>query len=188
MNKQLIFFIILFISINSALFALGSREQVSKKKEFISIECEHEFGAYCNEKMVFNIKHNLDISSIIKIELEFIWRKNFSQALDQFWEENSTLSLEELANLEEIFIQNFDHSMEELVLIDKKVYYFFPGEDITFEYWVGVGGWNDDIDAKLQEEMFVNVSEEYYILLIWLNNKLIYENSDFFVICVSISE
>ena len=186
MDNRFIIFLIVFIYISGTLLALGSREQVSEEREFIYVEYEDKFGAYCNEKIVFNIKHNLDISSIVKIELEFIWRKNFVQSVEQFRRENIELSLERQSELEEIFMQNFDHSMEELTIVDKQVYYFFPSENITFEYWVGVGGWNDTIDDNLQKEMFADVSDEYFIILIWLNNRLIYENKEFWVGCSSI--
>ena len=195
MNKQFILFLIFFTGISSALLASGLMEQDSAEREFISVEYDAKYGAYCNETIVFNIKHNLEISSIIKIELELIWRNNaLEQALQRFWNENVRgltrgeyeLLQEEIEERENNFIENFDHSKEELIKVEGKVYYFYPTQDITFEYWVGLGGWNEDIDEKLHEIMFDDISEEYFIILIWMNNYLIYENREFMVSCSSI--
>ncbi|MCL2293454.1 MAG: hypothetical protein FWC36_01090 [Spirochaetes bacterium] len=68
------------------------KERVAVESEFISVE--YQLAAFCNETIVFNIRHNLDISSIIKIELEFIWRNNtLVQSLERFWRENSGLTV-----------------------------------------------------------------------------------------------
>ncbi|MCL2293651.1 MAG: hypothetical protein FWC36_02130 [Spirochaetes bacterium] len=192
MCKRLMFFLVFFIVISSVVFARGSRERVTVESEFISVE--YQLAAFCNQTIVFNIRHNLDISSIIKIELEFIWRNNtLEQSRERFWRENSGLTRgefellrEELMERERILIENFDHSNEELIKVDRKVFYFFPTQDITFEYWIGVGGWDSGIDYNLQEQMFLNTSDETFIILIWLNNRLIYENWDFWVGCAQI--